>query len=91
MDELQDWEISLLADNLMFGLKEEWNMTRWIVYSVLQPYLKKTEAGKSMTQLFPLTSDTDYEVEHDIEVSNKQVETLREHARILTDKIKNNK
>ena len=91
MDEIQDWEISLLADNVNYGLKDEWNMTRWIVYSVLQPYLKKTDKQKSMTQLFPLPSDTEYEVEHDIEISNEQIETLKEHAKMFAQNFFNKK
>lgn len=84
--------MQLLADSLNFALKEEWNMTRWIVYSVLQPYLKKTEKQKSMEQLFPLPFDGDYEDLRDIEVSNEQIETMREHARLVQEKLfkKNN-
>lgn len=78
MDEMQDWEISLLADNLNYALKDEWEMTRWIVYSVLRPYLKKGQAEKSMSKLFPLPFDKDdYNQEQpNIEISDKEVEIM---------------
>lgn len=86
MDELQDWEVSLLADNLNYGLKDEWEMTRWIVCSVLRPHLKKSMAEKPMTELFPLPTDKDNKMaEVNTEISNSDIKVMRKRAGMIND------
>lgn len=92
MDELQDWEVSLLVDNLNYGLKDEWEMTRWIVCSVLRPYLKKGMAEKPVTELFPLPTDTDNKkMEVDTEITNNQVDIMRKRAAATAEKLNKKK
>ena len=89
MDEMQDWEVSLLADNLNFAMKDEWEMTRWIVCSVLRPHLKKSHAEKPMTDLFPLPTDKVYD-DMEKEITNQQVEVMK-HRIDAVSKIINKK
>lgn len=92
MDELQDWEVPILADNLNYGLKDEWEMTRWIVCSVLRPYLKKSVAGKPITELFPLPTDVDNKMMmEDTEITDKQIDTMRKRAAITAEKLNKKK
>lgn len=85
MDNMQDWEITLLADSLNSSLRDEWEMTRWIVYSVLQPYLKKSLREKPVKDLFPMPFDEEDEEEHNI--TNEQIRQLKERSKIIATKL----
>ena len=41
MDDLRDWEIGLLIENISWATKNDWEQTRLIMYSALMPYMKK--------------------------------------------------
>lgn len=55
MDELLDYELQIIGENIRFAYKHEWEMTRWQVYCALQPYLK--DRRKTAKDLFPLPFD----------------------------------
>ena len=63
MDELQDYEIELLMSNIHYSYKNEWEMTRMIMYSEMLPYMKKG-SDKKPKDILSLPTDDDYE-EHD--------------------------
>jgi len=92
MDKIQDWEVSLLADSVTSGYREEWEMTRWLVYSIIQPNLKKSLRDKPMKEIIPLPFDEDYYTEEpDIEITQEQVGMLRERAEFIGDMLRSNK
>ena len=91
MDEMQDWEISMLADSLSSAYREEWEMTRWMVYSIVQPHLKKGMRDKPMKDVLPLAFDDDYEEERQIEITNAQVEYLKKRSEALEQRFKKNR
>lgn len=85
MDNLQDWELSLLADCINSSMRDEWEMTRWIVYSTIQPYLKKSMRDKSMKDIIPLPFDEEDETEHNI--TEEQISQLKEHSKLVLQKL----
>lgn len=91
MDEMQDWEISMLADSLSSAYREEWEMTRWMVYSIVQPHLKKGMRDKPMKDVLPLAFDDDYEEDRQIEITNAQVEYLKKRSEALAQRFKKNR
>lgn len=83
MDELQEWEISLLADCLNSGYREEWEMTRWLVYSIIQPNIKKSMQDKSMHELLPLPFDEEYKEEEEQDITNEEIAILKHRSEML--------
>lgn len=90
MDDMQEWEISLLADNVNSALRDEWEMTRWIVYTTIQPHIKQSQRDKPIHELMPLPFDEENE-EHNKEMTNKQRDILRQRAEHLKQKMFNKK
>lgn len=88
MDKIQDWEVSLLADSVTSGYREEWEMTRWLVYSIIQPNLKKGMRDKPMKEIIPLPFDEEDTEEQDIEITNEQINILKRRSEALSKKIK---
>lgn len=91
MDEMQDWEISMLADSLSSAYREEWEMTRWMVYSIVQPHLKKGMRDKPMKDVLPLAFDDDYEEDRQTEITNAQIEYLKKRSEALAQIFKKNR
>lgn len=91
MDEMQDWEISMLADSLSSAYREEWEMTRWMVYSIVQPHLKKGMRDKPMKDVLPLAFDDDYEEDKQTEITNAQIEYLKKRSEALAQRFKKNR
>jgi hypothetical protein len=92
MDDLKDWELELLIDNSIWSNKVSWEQTRMVMYSAVLPYMKKG-LNKTAKDLLPLpTDDTGYKfkTEHDIEVTDAQLEKLRQHAQHLEQFFKKN-
>ena len=88
MDEMQEWEISLLADSIKEAYREEWEMTRWIVWSIIQPHLKPGARNKPMKDVLPLPFDDEVD-EHEIEITNSEIERLKQHSEMLAQRMKN--
>lgn len=78
MDEMQDYEIPILIENLSVSQKSNWIQTRYLMWSSLKPYLKK----KSMTpaELFPLPwdEDTSDTTTTNIKLTDENVRAIRE-------------
>lgn len=78
MDEMQDYEIPILIENLSVSQKTNWIHTRYLMWSSLKPYLKK----KSMTpsDLFPLPwdEDTSDTTTTNIKLTDANVRAIRE-------------
>lgn len=89
MDEMQDWEIGLLADSVNAAMRDEWEMTRWIVYSTIQPYLKKSMKEKPMKDIIPLPFDEEESEERSI--TTEQINKLKEHSKIVAQRFQKKK
>ena len=76
-DCLQDYELSWLLQNMNYAYKEEWEQTRYKLYYTIAPYTKKHY--NSVNDFFPL--NTDIKEEHDYEISDNQIESLKEKAK----------
>lgn len=85
MDELQDYEIELLMSNIHYSYKNEWEMTRMIMYSEMLPYMKKG-SDKKPKDILSLPTDDDYE-EHDYDISNDQIERLKNVSEHIGNKL----
>ena len=78
-DCLQDYELAWLLQNMNYAYKEEWEQTRYKLYYSIAPYTKNKT--KSIQEFFPLPTDKDIKEEHDYEISDKQIESLKEKAK----------
>lgn len=80
MDEMQEYELHDLYNAMEYANLADWQQTRYIVYAIAQANSTKK---LKMTDLMKLPSDPDYKketIEHDIELSNKEKETLKKEA-----------
>lgn len=75
MDEIKDYEIELLMSNMHYSYKNEWEMTRMIMYSEMLPYMKKG-SDKKPQDILSLPTDEDYE-EHEYNITDAQIEHLK--------------
>ena len=82
-DCLQDYELAWLLQNMNYAYKEEWEQTRYKLYYSIAPYTKNKT--KSIQEFFPLPTDKDIKEEHDYEISDKQIESLKEKAKIIEE------
>ena len=92
MDDLKDWELELLIDNISWSTKNDWEQTRMIMYASLVPHVKKGTI-KEASDILPLPTDSNGKFannNHDYEVSNEQIEILKQRSAHL-EKILNNK
>ena len=78
-DCLQDYELAWLLQNMNYAYKEEWEQTRYKLYYSIAPYTKNKT--KSIQEFFPLPTDKDIKEEHDYEISDKQIESLKEKSK----------
>lgn len=76
MDELQEWELHLLANMIPWAHKADYEQTRLIMWSVLSPYFKKG-VNKKPSDILPLATDSDYK---EPERSPEEVNELRKIA-----------
>jgi len=92
MDDIMDYEIELLIKNIHWSNKVSWEQTRMVMYSSVLPYMKKG-LNKTAKDLLPLPTDDagyKFETEHDIEVTDDQLDKLRQHAQQLEQFFKKN-
>lgn len=78
MDDMKDWELELLLGNINYSHRNEWEMTRMIMYSAMAPYMKKG-SNKSPKDILPLPTDDDYKATEDVErdISDSQIHRMR--------------
>ena len=78
-DQLQDYELTWMLQNMNYAYKEEWEQTRYNLYYTIAPYTKNK--SKSIQEFFPLTTDKEIKEEHNYEISDNQIELLKEKAK----------
>mgnify|MGYP001774821623 FL=1 len=81
-DKLQDWELLWLLQNMNYAYKNEWEMVRYQLLYAIAPYTKTRY--NSIQEFFPLSTDkTDNKEEHNTEITNDEIESLKEKAKRL--------
>ena len=80
-DSLQDYELSWLLYNMNYAYKNEWEQTRYLLYFFIAPYTK--ERYNSIQEFFPLSTDGKQKEEHNTEITNDEIESLKEKAKRL--------
>lgn len=88
MDEMQDWEISLLVPMMHEAHRTEWETARYVVYNnaMYSGNIKKQYWEKPMQELFPLPYDP--EEVHNYEMSDKNRDLLRERGKRMSEWMK---
>ena len=90
MDEIKDYELQLLMDGSGFAYMISWEQTRMLMCSMLAPYQKKGKELK-ITDVLSFPWDNDPYHTGDIEISNTQVDVMKERIGIMQEKLKQNK
>ena len=62
-----------------YAYKEEWEQTRFNLYYTIAPYTKNK--SKSIQEFFPLATDKEQKEEHNIEITNDEIKSLKEKAK----------
>lgn len=83
MDKMQDWEIFEFFNNLQYSNSVDWEMTRWIMYSIVQSNSSKQ---LKVTDILKLPWDND-KSNNNIEISNNEIIKLNALANKFKDKI----
>jgi len=58
MDKMQKYELYSLADEVKYSHKEEWEMTRKVMYATISPWLK--DKNTTEEDICPLATDEKY-------------------------------
>ena len=85
-DELQDWELIWLLKNQHYAYKNEWEQTRYLLYFFIAPYTK--ERYNSIQEFFPLSTDKEQKEEHNTEITDDEIEQLRNMAKQMEAQFK---
>lgn len=85
-DQLQDYELTWMLQNMNYAYKEEWEQTRYNLYYTIAPYTKNK--SKSIQDFFPLSTDKEIKEEHNTEITNDEIESLKQKAKIIEAKFK---
>ena len=64
-----------------YAYKNEWEQTRYLLYFFIAPYTK--ERYNSIQEFFPLSTDGKQKEEHNTEITNDEIESLKEKAKRL--------
>ena len=80
-DKLQDWELLWLLQNMNYAYKNEWEMVRYQLLYAIAPYTKTRY--NSIQEFFPLSTDKNQKEEHNTEITNEEIESLKEKAKRL--------
>ena len=64
-----------------YAYKNEWEQTRYILYFSIAPYTKTRY--NSIQEFFPLSTDGKQKEEHNTEITNDEIESLKEKAKRL--------
>ena len=83
MDEMQDYEIQTLSGMLDAVDYNEWRRMRMLYHGIVSPYLKRQTTPD---KLIPLPGDDDME-EHNIEMTNKERDIMRQRAQARAKKM----
>lgn len=80
MNDLQQWELSLLTDNMHYTEKNGWEQTRFSSYCTLSPYFKKGQK-KTITEFMPLETDPKETEKIGHEADEEEMQKMEQRAR----------
>lgn len=80
MDDLQQWELPLLTDNMHYTEKNGWEQTRFSSYCTLSPYFKKGQK-KTITEFMPLETDPKETEKIGHEADEEEMQKMEQRAR----------
>jgi len=86
MDELQDYELQLLIENICWSYKNEWEMSRLISYCAVAPYMKNK---KDIDKMFPLPTDNDNKYNLGGSLSQEEADKITSMMEKYNSKLKN--
>ena len=81
MDELRQWEVQNIIDNLTSSVKNDWEKTRFISFWTARPHYKKLKINDIAT----------FEWENDNRSIKSEIKTTDEDIKQLKELFKNNK
>jgi len=85
MDELQDYELELLSDNIGWSYKNEWEIARLEAYCSLCSFGKPK---RKMNEMFPLMTDDDNKYQFvDNKIDNNDYEKMKEQQKKIMNYI----
>ena len=87
MDEMEEYELYDIIENLKYLDKNEWERTRLSIYSNVQMNTKKKLQPKDILT-FPWESEPK---EVNKEISKEDIERLKEKSKLISEKINNGK
>lgn len=80
MDKMQEWELYDIYVNLKYSDAPNWEMTRWLMYTICQINTKKQLDPRDM-----LSFAWDYEAEnHKTNITDAEIDKLKEKAKKLS-------
>ena len=80
-DNLQEWELLWLLQNMNYAYKNEWQMVRYQLYYAIAPYTKTRY--NSIQEFFPLSTDKEQKEERNIEITNDEIAQLKKKAQAM--------
>lgn len=89
MDEMKDYELDLMVENIHYPHKTEWEIMRYLLWGELAPYQK---GHKTPEQMFPLPTDRENSDNHkETEISNEDVIRLKEKSKRIEKLLQHSK
>ena len=79
MDKMEEWEIPEIYSCLQEADANQWEMTRWLMYAIVQVQSKKKIDLKELLQ-FPWENESK---QHNIEISNNEIARLKEKSQYI--------
>ena len=83
---MQEYEISIIVDNLQFNNKESWEQTRFIAFANIQKSTKKKLSPQDILK-FPWEKEED---KKDIEISDVDIKRLEKKSQMISKLINAN-
>lgn len=86
LDELSDYELQLLGDNLIYSAQTDWEIARLQMFVAMQPYMKKGMGKKTPQDFLPMPFDEDYteQDEYGHFTTEEEIRRWREHKKNIT-------
>lgn len=85
MDEMQEYEVATVIDNIPYLDINEWEQTRQMIYVYAQSMSRKQ---LKPTDILSFKWDRDHK-EHNTEISNSDIERLRSYAKKIEQQLQN--
>lgn len=79
MDSMQEWEIQELYKVLEYSSSEQWEMTRWLLYAIVQVNSKKKIKIEDILK-FPWDKGYSEQIKLTKEISSNEIERLRKKS-----------